>query len=86
MTATEQREQDRERSRGWHQRRRARGVCSNAPCERRPDLNPKTGLPYWRCRSCRRNAHAITRPISRGTSDTVGPVGVSDLSEGSRRE
>ncbi len=43
-------ERDRERSRAWHHQRRARGVCSNAPCERKvTEINPRTGQPYWAC-------------------------------------
>lgn len=54
MTEVERREADRIRSRGWHQARRARGVCSDAPCTRKPEINPRTGEPFWACRSCRR--------------------------------
>ena len=46
MNATERiqrRDADRERSRGWHHARRARGICGNAPCTNRPELNPRTG-------------------------------------------
>jgi hypothetical protein len=54
LAAIDRREADRARSRGWHHARRARGVCGNSPCEKRPELNPRTGQPYWFCRACRR--------------------------------
>jgi hypothetical protein len=64
MNATERiqrREADRERNRGWHHARRARGICGNAPCTKRPELNPRTGQPYWFCRACRMaKTHAAT--------------------------
>lgn len=41
------------RSAAWHQQRRARGLCSQAPCPNRPDVNPRTGVPFWKCRACR---------------------------------
>jgi hypothetical protein len=53
MTATELRDADRLRSAGWHHKRRARGVCAMSPCTRKPETNPRTGRPYWACRSCR---------------------------------
>jgi hypothetical protein len=44
----------RERSRVWYQQRRARGVCHNVHCSNEPEINPKTGEPYWSCQPCRR--------------------------------
>jgi hypothetical protein len=51
---TEAVERRREQNRDWFHKRRARGVCHNPHCENSPDINPKTGEPYWSCRSCRR--------------------------------
>jgi ribosomal protein L37AE/L43A len=38
-------------SRAWHDQRRARGVCGK--CPQPPDINARTGEPFWYCRACR---------------------------------
>lgn len=51
---TKNQAESRERSRQWHQQRRARGVCCQAPCTNPATaINPRTGAPYWACRACR---------------------------------
>ena len=50
---TEQLERDREAKRARHHQRRALGRCAGAGCRRSPEINPSTGLPFWRCRECR---------------------------------
>ena len=51
-TFADRRDDDRERSRSWHHKRRARGICHSCPKES-TDINPRTGQPFWKCRSCR---------------------------------
>jgi ribosomal protein L37AE/L43A len=51
LAAIDRREAARERSRAWHHQRRARGVCGK--CPQPPDINARTGEPYWYCRACR---------------------------------
>jgi hypothetical protein len=36
----------------WEQLR-ARGDCQTAGCRNKPELNPRTQTPYWKCRRCR---------------------------------
>lgn len=50
----------RARSRAWHDRHRAAGLC---PRCRQPAtvLNPRTGSPYWHCFDCRLKLAAWVR-------------------------
>lgn len=52
-SAVDRREANRARSRVWWEQRRARGLCQNVHCTNQPEINPKTGEPYWNCRACR---------------------------------
>lgn len=47
------READRLRSRAYWEQRRAREQCQSTGCSNVPDVNPRTGERFWKCRPCR---------------------------------
>ena len=44
-------------------KRRALGICGNAPCQKTPELNPRTGKRFWACQACRLAKTLIDRKV-----------------------
>lgn len=53
LRAAVRRDNDRERSRSFWEKKRALGRCAGRQCRNEPAVNPRTGAPYWLCRECR---------------------------------
>lgn len=54
LTFNEIQARNRDRSRAYWEKRRARGQCQTTNCHNEIEVNPETGEFFWRCASCRK--------------------------------